>query len=177
MKKLNNYCTAIDTLQKLSEYDYNDYANGNELIYNNLVSGYINHFEITFELAWKLQKQILEYEGVSEAKTGSPRTILCLSKEFGLISDSKAWTDALSDRNDSSHIYNSEVIYKMRERIKTSYLPIFSDLVETSVEHIKRLYENGGLPAEEIDDKLLELLTTESDTPDLTQNNGRGVRR
>ena len=65
MKKYDNFCAAFRNLKDVFSY---------EEPYNNVVlTGLVALYEICFEQSWKLMKELLEENGVAEAKTGSPR--------------------------------------------------------------------------------------------------------
>ena len=69
MKKYENFKAALKNLKDI--YDY-------EEPYNNVVlTGLAALYEICFEQSWKAMKELLVNEGVSEAATGSPKSILC----------------------------------------------------------------------------------------------------
>ena len=69
MKKFDNYRKNLDVLRRSDQQDLN-----NEFI----ISGIIDKFSIQFELGWKVLKELLTYEGIDAAKTGSPREIIKL---------------------------------------------------------------------------------------------------
>lgn len=77
MKKYDNFCTAFRNLKDVFSY---------EEPYNNVVlTGLVALYEICFEQSWKLMKELLEENGVAEAKTGSPRQILKSAYQAGLF--------------------------------------------------------------------------------------------
>lgn len=67
MKKFDNYRKNLDVLRLSDRQDLS-----NEFI----ISGIIDKFSIQFELGWKVLKELLIYEGIDAAKTGSPREII-----------------------------------------------------------------------------------------------------
>lgn len=79
MKKYDNFCAAFQNLQDI--YNYQE-------PYNNVViTGLVGLYEICFEQAWKTMKEILEWNGVAEAKTGSPKQVLKAAYQAGMFSD------------------------------------------------------------------------------------------
>ena len=79
MKKYENFKAALKNLKDI--YDY-------EEPYNNVVlTGLAALYEICFEQSWKAMKELLVNEGVSEAATGSPKSILKAAYKAGLIDD------------------------------------------------------------------------------------------
>lgn len=73
-------------------------------------------------------KELLEYSGYSEARMGSPRSILKLAYQAGMIDDEAIWLQALQDRNDVTHSYNENIALRIINDCKTNYLPIFIKL-------------------------------------------------
>ena len=71
----------------------------------------IQLFEFCFELAWKLMKAVLSYEGI---EVSSPRASIREGWKQGLVQEAEAWLDMLEKRNLSAHTYNeqtAQVIY------------------------------------------------------------------
>ena len=64
MKKYDNYAAQLAVLERAKDEDLS-----NEFV----MSGVTNKFALQFELAWKLLKETLAYEGVAAAASGSPR--------------------------------------------------------------------------------------------------------
>lgn len=71
--------------------------------------GVIQHFEYTFELAWKTIKRYLEMYGLERVDKLTARDLFRVAFETGLIGDASAWFDYLADRNQTSHIYDEIV--------------------------------------------------------------------
>lgn len=67
MKKYENYAANLKVLSSAKNEDLS-----NEFI----ISGIIDKFFIQFELGWKLLKELMKYEGNSQAASGSPRAII-----------------------------------------------------------------------------------------------------
>lgn len=125
-----------------------------------MLIGLLNHFEKTFELSWKLMKDILYFEGVSEAASGSPLTILKSAYHYGLITDEAMWKATLTDRNNLSHRYDSAILEEMAVKIKEDYLTLFSDLLAVCSYRLCVLLKNELLPDNEIDEILIEMSTS-----------------
>ena len=87
--------------------------------------GVIQRFEFTIELLWKVLKEILFYHGID---CYSPRD--CIKKAFraNLIEDDEIILDMLSDRNQSSHIYNQQISEEIFERIQKVYVRYLENL-------------------------------------------------
>lgn len=85
----------------------------------------IQRFEITFELAWKLMKAVLEYEGIEAT---SPRSSIREAWKQHLIGDAEKWLDMQVKRNLSSHTYNEETAQDIYRHIKEDYIVLLQDL-------------------------------------------------
>lgn len=83
----------------------------------------IQRFEFCFELAWKLMKAVLEYEGI---EANSPRSSIREGWKQGLISDAVAWLDMMEKRNLSSHTYDENVARDIYHEVRERY----ADLLE-----------------------------------------------
>lgn len=89
------------------------------------IDGTIQRFEFCFELAWKLAKEILSFQGIDAQ---SPRAVIKEAFENGLIKDGKGWIDMLEDRNKTSHIYDETQAKIIYEKIKASHYPLLKEL-------------------------------------------------
>lgn len=85
----------------------------------------IQRFEFTFELAWKLMKAVLEYEGIEAT---SPRSSIREAWKQHLIGDAEKWLDMQVKRNLSSHTYNEETAQDIYRHIKEGYIVLLQDL-------------------------------------------------
>lgn len=123
MKKYENFCRALENLKDIFEY---------EEPYNNVVlTGLVALYEICFEQSWKLMKELLEKEGVTEARTGSPRQILKSAYQAGMVTDEVLWMDALAARNNVAHAYNQAVALNIVRQTKKCYYSMFVTLKTT----------------------------------------------
>lgn len=122
MKKYENFCKAFGNLAKSISLEppYDAVT----------LTGLVGLFEITFEQAWKMMKEILEYHGYSE-HTGSPRMILKTAYQAGMISNEEAWLKSLTARNNVAHSYNEEIALTIILETKQIYTELFSQLKET----------------------------------------------
>ena len=95
------------------------------------VSGITSDFDRLFELSWKTMKEYMFRDlGMIAAKTGSPREILGLALQQGLIKEERLWSDMLHDRNDDAHNYNILVAYEYKNKIEKVYLEVVKKLIE-----------------------------------------------
>jgi nucleotidyltransferase substrate binding protein (TIGR01987 family) len=89
-------------------------------------AGFIQYFEITIELGWKVLKDWLIYEKF--ATVSSPREVIKAAFEAAIISDGHTWIDALEARNITVHTYDEQKALDAEFGIRHRYLPIFLDL-------------------------------------------------
>ena len=120
MKKLENFSNCLTILKNA---DFN-FANESD-IYR---TGIIGQFNLTFELAWKALKYILQEHGVSEAETGSPKECLQLGYQYAFIDDMAVWLMMLKKRNTAVQIYDEETVEEMIIMIRDSFIPAFVQL-------------------------------------------------
>lgn len=95
MKKYDNFCRALHNLKEIES---------RQPPYDTITqTGMVSLFEICFEQSWKAMKEVLEYSGYSEHRIGSPRAIIKMAYQAGMIQDEDVWVDALHDRNNVAH--------------------------------------------------------------------------
>lgn len=122
MKKLDNFKKSYKNLQEIYEY---------EEPYNNIVlTGMVALYEICFEQGWKAMKERLEYDGFDTAKTGSPRMIIKLAYQAGIIDEEELWLEALGSRNNVAHAYNQAIAMDIVEKTKQFYVKMFEMLLK-----------------------------------------------
>ena len=91
--------------------------------------GVIQRFEYTFELAWNLLKDRLEYDGIV-LPTVTPRHVIRQAFQARLIQDGDVWIDMLTDRNLMSHTYDFAKFEVVIRKIQRQYLAILGELYE-----------------------------------------------
>ena len=120
MKKYDNFCKALNNLnesQKISEpYSIIEQT------------GIAALFEICFEQSWKLMKEVLEYHGRFEKKSGSARMIIKTAYECGMIDNESLWIDILETRNILAHTYSEDEAKKAVEKIRNEFISAFEKL-------------------------------------------------
>ena len=89
--------------------------------------GIIQRFEYTFELAWNVLKDRMEYNGVSLDKI-SPKSVVRQAYASKYIADAEPWLKMIGDRNLMSHTYDFAKFEAVIERIDDLYLPILNEL-------------------------------------------------
>ena len=90
-------------------------------------AGIVQHFEILIKLSWKLMKDYLEYGGHIKI-TGGAKQIMRQAFQDELIVQGEDWMKALEFRNQTSHIYDSEIMEKSLDFIENKFYPIVQRL-------------------------------------------------
>ena len=132
MKKFDNYKSNLAVLSRAYDEDLE-----NEFI----IGGIIDKFFIQFELAWKVLKELLRYEGSSIANTGSPREIIKASYAVYEFIDEKVWISMLKERNDMTHIYDGNAAKELVVKIIKDYIPTFCLMQEEIEKRYQEIIE------------------------------------
>ena len=132
MKKLDHYRANLEVLSTAGQQDLE-----NEFV----IGGIIDKFMIQFELGWKVLKELLQYEGRSEARSGSPREILKTAFQVYDFVDEDLWIAMLRDRNNMSQISDGNAARRLALTIIDAYIPAFQRMER---EIVKR-YSTAGL--------------------------------
>ena len=88
--------------------------------------GIIQRFEYTFELAWKVLKDKMEYDGLSIDQI-SPKAVIRQAYAAKYIDDAETWLKMIGDRNLMSHTYDFKKFEAVIQTIREAYLPMLSD--------------------------------------------------
>jgi nucleotidyltransferase substrate binding protein (TIGR01987 family) len=88
-------------------------------------AGLIHFFEMAFELAWKVLKDYMEFQGYVVI---GPRDVLKQAFKAGIIDDGHCWIAALEDRNLIGHTYREATSKRVEALIRESYHPIIASL-------------------------------------------------
>ncbi len=120
-QRLDTFGTALAQLADACDRKRYDYLQ---------LAGLIKTFEFSFELSWKVLKDLLFYEG-HDVKT--PRAVIRKSFEVDYIDESDCETllDALDKRNLLSHAYVLDVAEAAETLIKERYHPALLELHRT----------------------------------------------
>ncbi|MGZ3805324.1 MAG: nucleotidyltransferase substrate binding protein [Pseudobdellovibrionaceae bacterium] len=87
--------------------------------------GLIKAFEFTYELAWNVMKDFLEYQGITNI-IGS-RDAFREAFQKNLVKDGDMWMEMIKSRNQTSHVYHEGVAKEIVEKIANNYLSLFID--------------------------------------------------
>ena len=105
------------------------------------LAGLIKLFEICFELAWKVMKDILKTEGLLENESmSSPRRVIKIAVQNNFLKEDsgKLWLKALEDRNFLVHTYDEIFARKSEEQIRNIYFLFLDDFYKECKELQKK---------------------------------------
>ncbi|MEO5912463.1 MAG: nucleotidyltransferase substrate binding protein [Pelobium sp.] len=125
-QRFKNYQKALRQLEKFLKQ-----KNLNELE----EQGLIQAFEYTFELAWNVIKDYLNFQGFTEIM-GS-RDAFRMAFNRGLIEEGQIWMNMIESRVKSSHTYNEDTAKEVLAEIRNNYFQQFINL-----ETLLKEYEN-----------------------------------
>jgi nucleotidyltransferase substrate binding protein (TIGR01987 family) len=118
-ERFENYSKAVVKLNEiLQEEEKVDY----------IYDATIQRFEFTYELAWKLLKEYLSYNGIADVN--SPREAFKEAFASGVISNGEKWIEMLKDRNITTHTYKESQAKVVYNNVKTNYIHLFLELKE-----------------------------------------------
>ena len=115
-RRFLSFCQSLDALAEARQRDMTD---------SFVLSGTSAKFSITFDLSWKVMKDILiQYYAIVGFVAGSPREVLRESYKANLISD-ETWMDMLKVRNELAHDYDCEIVKEHCHTIVEKYIDLF----------------------------------------------------
>lgn len=120
MKKYDNFCKALANLKESSKLK-EPYTVVEQ-------TGIVKLFEICFEQSWKLMKEVLEDHGRFEERIGSPKAIIKIAYECGMIERCEDWLELLESRNLLAHTYSDERALEVVRKVKSEYIFVFEAL-------------------------------------------------
>ena len=121
-RRFMSFCNSLDALAEARQRDLSD---------SFVLSGTSAKFSITFDLSWKVMKDILvQYYAITGFVAGSPREVLRESYKANLISD-EFWMEILKVRNELAHDYDCEIVKEYCNTIVKEYIDLFYEFEET----------------------------------------------
>ncbi len=91
--------------------------------------GMVQRFEYTQELAWKVLKNYLEYQG--EIRLGGSRDTIRQAFALGIIANTDPWFDMLESRNETFHVYDEDTEEDVIDKIMVTFYPILCELQQS----------------------------------------------
>ena len=122
IQRLDSYTKACNRVLEITESDRNFY-DLSELE----KEGLIQRFEYTFELAWKVLQDYLQFLGF-QFQTG-PNSTLQMAFENGLINNHDAWRCMVKTRITTSCMYDVEDAREIVANIYNEYSYLFNSLL------------------------------------------------
>ena len=114
-KRFLSFCNSLDALAEARERDLSD---------SFVLSGTSAKFSITFDLTWKVMKDILvQYYAITGFVAGSPREVLRESFKANLISD-ETWMEMLKVRNQLAYDYDCDIVKEHCNTIIGTYIDL-----------------------------------------------------
>lgn len=128
-RRFLSFCKSLDALTEARQRDLTD---------SFVLSGTSAKFSITFDLSWKVMKDILvQYYAITNFVAGSPREVLKESFQANLISDDK-WMEMLKVRNELAHDYDGDIVKEHCNEIVENYIDLFYDFEK----QVKKMMES-----------------------------------
>lgn len=121
-QRFTNFEKALSQLTKGIE---NNNINTPDII----KEGIIQRFEFTHELAWKVMKDFLDYEGIKNIVGSRSATREAFNK--GLIEAGQEWMDMIESRNETVHTYNADILEKQYNKIIHTYYSLLLEFYKT----------------------------------------------
>ena len=90
--------------------------------------GFIKCFEYTYELAWNVMKDFLNYQGITGIIGSRDAIRQAFNKE--LIEDGESWMKMVDDRIKSAHTYDEQTAESVEENINHVYFGLFTNFYE-----------------------------------------------
>ena len=93
---------------------------------NNLLKeGTIQRFEFTHELAWKVMKDFLNYQGFRNVTGSRDATREAFNKD--LIHNGEVWMEMIETRNKTVHTYDDKILDEEYFKIVNNFFPLLVD--------------------------------------------------
>ena len=99
---------AIGRLEEMLQAYKDERAQRTELEQEAVQDSLVKRFEYSLELVWKSCKRHLHEEGFRQADSGSPKSIMRLAAEAGLVNSAENWINYINARQSTSHDYSGE---------------------------------------------------------------------
>lgn len=128
INRYRTFCRSLKNLEKSLNADVRaDFV----------LEGTVLNFNLTFDIAWKVMKDILVKElEILDFALGSPRETLQQAFANGIIDDD-SWMKMLRVRNQLAHDYDGTLAEEQFQNIIRVYHPLFEKLKENARKHYR----------------------------------------
>ena len=118
IERYGSFCASLESLMGARDRDLDD-----EFV----LSGTVQKFSLTFDIAWKVMKDIIvKYHKINDFATASPRETLRIAYSVKLIGDDR-WMNMLGDRNELTNDYDGTMAKEKAQVIVEEYIPLFME--------------------------------------------------
>ena len=118
-QRFSNFSRALSLLREAMEEDLSSLKQLEK-------EGIIQRFEYTFELAWKVLKDKMEFDGIVLDQI-SPKAVVRQAFAAKYINDPDTWLKMIGDRNLMSHTYDFVKFEAVIQSIADAYLPMLDE--------------------------------------------------
>jgi len=136
---------SYDAYSRALNYALNIESKSSDKFYEKEIvsNALIHHFEIVYELSWKMMKRYIEMED-SDVKILTRKDLFRIAGEKGLIHDFHKWVNFHSARNKTSHTYDEDTVkevYGTAKEFKT-YIKDLIFALEERIEYDEKLEDS-----------------------------------
>ncbi|TVQ68903.1 MAG: nucleotidyltransferase [Oceanospirillales bacterium] len=129
-QRFRNFSRAFSLLREALEIEPNELSQLEK-------EGIIQRFEYTFELAWKVLKDVMESDGIALDQI-SPKAIVRQAYSAKYLDNPEIWLNMIGDRNLMSHTYDFTKFEAVIKTLRDCYLPeleaFYHDLIAKELE-------------------------------------------
>lgn len=118
-QRFSNFSRALSLLRDAMEQDLDSLKQLEK-------EGIIQRFEYTFELAWKVLKDKMEFDGIVLDQI-SPKAVVRQAFAAKYINAPDTWLKMIGDRNLMSHTYDFVKFEAVIQSIADAYLPMLDE--------------------------------------------------
>lgn len=127
--RYNSFCNCLNGLKNAKYRDASD---------DFVLSGTVQKFNLSFDIAWKVMKDIIVKYHMINYASGSPRETLREAYSVGLIEDDM-WMEMLKTRNELAHDYDGEMAMECFQTILDEYLPLLDKFRIKASEYTEKI--------------------------------------
>lgn len=138
MKKFDQFRRQLSRMDHTIEFL--DQVSDPELR-ENFISSLSSKFMLEMDLAWKIFREILKYEGSPRAFSETPREIVKEAYRYFPFMDEGTWLQMLKDRSHFQILYDEMELEEYASRIRHQYLPELKKMAEEIESRYQDLFQ------------------------------------